>query len=49
MRTARRALFCYNGKFAGVIARSAPAGGIIDFHRNERRQVTYFVEETENE
>ena len=42
-------LFCYNGKFAGVIARSAPAGGIIDFHRNERRQVTYFVEETENE
>ncbi len=36
-------LFSYNGKFAGVIARSAPAGGIIDFHRNERRQPTYFV------
>ena len=36
-------LFVYNGKFAGVIARSAPAGGIIDYYRDERRQPTFFV------
>ena len=37
-------MFVYNGKFAGVIARSAPAGGIIDYYRDERRQPTFFVE-----
>ncbi len=36
-------LFVYNGKFSGVIARSAPAGGIIDYYRDERRQPTFFV------
>ena len=37
-------LFVYNGRFSGVIARSAPAGGIIDYYRDERRQPTFFVE-----
>lgn len=36
-------LFVYNGKFSGVIARSAPSGGIIDYYRDERRQPTFFV------
>ena len=36
-------LFVYNGSFSGVIERSAPAGGIIDYYREERRQPTFFV------
>ena len=36
-------LFVYNGMFSGVIARSAPSGGIIDYYRDERRQPTFFV------